>query len=124
MIEVIAAKQVVEQTIRETEQFHIQLLRDKTHFRNFWSRPLNLEGVNVGPRDLGLPMDSDDESAGLSSESSSDDNAQDIHVPLVTVPLTTLPSEESSRSQPTPASICWTFAFVCGFAILTLVIMF
>ena len=51
-------------------------------------------------------MDSDDESAGLSSESSSDDNARDISVPLAAVPLTTLPSGESSRLQPAPTGIC------------------
>ena len=45
VIGVTTAERVAEQTIRETEQFHIQLLRDKTHFRNFWPRPLNLEGV-------------------------------------------------------------------------------
>ena len=82
-----------------------------THFRNFWPRPLNLEGVDVGLRDLGLPMDSDDESAELSSDSSSDDIVQDSRVPLAAVPLTTLLSGESSRSQPAPAGICWTFAF-------------
>ena len=78
----------------------------------------------MGPGDLGLPMDSDDELVGLSSESSSEDNARDIRIPLAAVPLTTLPNGESSQSQPAPAGICWTFAFVCGFAILTLVIMF
>ena len=95
----------MEQTIRETEQFHIQLLRDKTHFKNFWPRPLNLEGLDVGPGDLGMLVDFDDESAGLSSKSSSGDNARDIRIPLATVPLTTLSSEESSRSQPAPAGI-------------------
>ena len=35
VIGVTAAEWVAEQTIRETEQFHIQLLRDKTHVRNF-----------------------------------------------------------------------------------------
>ena len=107
-----------EQTIRETEQFHIELLRDKTHFRNFWPRPLNLEGADVGPRELGLPMDSEDESVELSSESSSDDTAQDSRAPLAAVPLTTLPSGESSQSQPAPMGICWTFVlalFVCLF---------
>ena len=101
VIEVIAAERVAEQTIRETEQFHIQLLRDKTHVRNFWPRPLNLEGMDVG-----LPMDSDEESAGLFTDSSSDDNARDIHVPLAAILLTTLPSGESSRSQPASAGIC------------------
>ena len=56
-------------------------------------------------------MDSDDESAELSSESSSDDTAQDNRVPLAAVPFTTLPNGESSRPQPAPAGICWTFAF-------------
>ena len=69
-------------------------------------------------------MDSDDELVGLFSESSFEDNARDIRVPLAAVPLTTLPSRESSRSQPALAGIYWTFAFVCGFAILTLVTMF
>ena len=111
MIGVTAAEQVAEQTIRDTEQFHIQLLKDRTHFRNFWPRPLNLEGVDIGPGDLGLPMDLDDKSAELSSDSSSDDVVQDNRVPLAVVPLITLPSEDFSRSQPTPASICWTFTF-------------
>ena len=62
--------------------------------------------MDIGPGDLGLPMDSDDKLAGLSIDSSSDDNARDIHVPLAAVPLTTLPSGESSQSQPAPASIC------------------
>ena len=106
VIGVTAAEMMAEQTIRETEQFHIQLLRDKTHVRNFWSRPLNLEGVDVGPGDLGLPMDSDDESAGLSIESSSDDNVRDVRVPLAAVLLITLSSGESSRSQPALAGIC------------------
>ena len=106
VIGVTAAERVVEQTIRETEQFHIQLLRDKTHVKNFWPRALNLEGVDVGPGDLGLPMDSDNESAGLFTESSSDDNARDIRVFLAAVPLTTLPSRESSRSQPVSTGIC------------------
>ena len=111
MIGVTAAEQVAEQTIRDTEQFHIQLLKYRTHFRNFWPRPLNLEGVDVGPGDLGLPMDSDDESAELSSDSSSDDIVQDSRVPLAAVPLTTLSSGESSRSQPASVGICWTFVF-------------
>ena len=113
-------ERVAEQTIRKTEQFHIQLLRDKTHVRNFWPRPFNLEGIDVGPGDLGLPMDFDDESVGLSSESSFDDNARDVRVPLAAVPLTTLLSGESSWSQPAPAGICWTFVFVYGLSILIL----
>ena len=48
---VTAAERVAEQTIREMEQFHIELLRDMTHFRNFWPRPLNLKGVDVGPEE-------------------------------------------------------------------------
>ena len=111
VIGVTATEQVAEQTIRETEQFHIELLRDKTHFRNFWPRPLNLEGADVGPRELGLPMDSEDESTKLFSKSSSDDTAQDSRAPLAEVPLTAFPSGESSRSQPAPAGICWTFVF-------------
>ena len=35
VIEVTATERVAKQTIRETEQFHIQFLRDKTHVRNF-----------------------------------------------------------------------------------------
>ena len=118
MIGVTAAERVAEQTIRETKQFHIQLLRDKTHVRNFWPRPLNLEGVDVGLGDLGLPMDSDDVSVGLSTESSSDDNARDVRVPLAAVPLTTLSNGESGRLQTALAGICWTFVFVYDLTIL------
>ena len=100
VIGVTAAERVAEQTIRETEQFHTKLLRDNTHYRNFWPRPRNLLEADVGPGDLGLPVGSGDELAGLSSESSSDDNAQVMRVPLAAVPLATLPSGESSRSQP------------------------
>ena len=106
MIGVTTVERMAEQTIRDTEQFHIQLFRDMTHFRNFWPRPLNLEGVDMGPGDLGLPMDSDDESAELFSDSSSDDIVQNSRMPLAEVPLTTLPSGEFSRSQPAPAGIC------------------
>ena len=60
----------------------------------------------MGPSELGLPMDSEDESVELSSESSSDDTAQDSRVPLATVPLTTFPNRESSQSQPALAGIC------------------
>ena len=60
----------------------------------------------MGPGDLGLLMDSDDESAGLSTESSSNDNARNIRMPSAAVPLTTLPSGESSRLQPALAGIC------------------
>ena len=63
----------------------------------------------MGLGDLGLSMDSDDESARLSTESSSNDNTRDVCVPLAAVPLTTLSSGESSRSQPAPTGICWTF---------------
>ena len=68
VIEMTAIEWVAKKTIRETKQFHIQLFRDKTHFKNFWPRPLNLEGVDVGPGELGLPMDSHDELARLSSK--------------------------------------------------------
>ena len=57
VIGVTAVERVAEQTIRKTEQFHIELLRDRTHFKNFWPRPLNLEGADVGPSELDLPMD-------------------------------------------------------------------
>ena len=52
----------------------------------------------MGPKELGLPMDSDDESTELSSESSSDDIDLDSRVPLATVPFTIISNGKSSRS--------------------------